>query len=118
MCTNTAFRNVYSSPIIITSFGASAVLLFGAIESPLAQPRNFIGGHFVSALVGTAITRLWVLNPRYQDYLDNTGFHGNTFVNGGLCMATAALAMLISGMVHPPSVQHLSDFQNAQALMT
>lgn len=103
MCTNTAFRNVYSSPIIITSFGASAVLLFGAIESPLAQPRNFIGGHFVSALVGTAITRLWVLNPRYQDYLDNTGFHGNTFVNGGLCMATAALAMLISGMVHPPS---------------
>ncbi|OXG84148.1 HPP family protein [Cryptococcus neoformans var. grubii Br795] len=103
MCTNTAFRNVYSSPIIITSFGASAVLLFGAIESPLAQPRNFIGGHFVSALLGTAITRLWVLNPRYQDYLDNTGFHGNTFVNGGLCMATAALAMLISGMVHPPS---------------
>ncbi|ADV22188.1 HPP family protein [Cryptococcus gattii E566] len=103
MSTSTAFRDVYSSPIIITSFGASAVLLFGVIESPLAQPRNFIGGQFVSALVGTAITRLWVLNPRYQDYLDNTAFHGSTFVNGGLCMATALLAMVVLGMVHPPA---------------
>lgn len=102
MSASTAFRDVYSSPIIITSFGASAVLLFGVIESPLAQPRNFIGGQFVSALVGTAITRLWVLNPRYQDYLDNTAFHGSTFVNGGLCMATALLAMVVLGMVHPP----------------
>ncbi|WVO25104.1 uncharacterized protein IAS62_006490 [Cryptococcus decagattii] len=103
MSANTAFRDVYSSPIIITSFGASAVLLFGVIESPLAQPRNFIGGQFVSALVGTAITRLWVLNPRYLDYLDNTGFHGSTFVNGGLCMATALVAMAVLGLVHPPA---------------
>ncbi|ADV25653.1 Hypothetical protein CGB_N0015W [Cryptococcus gattii WM276] len=51
----------------------------------------------------TAITRLWVLNPRYQDYLDNTAFHGSTFVNGGLCMATALLAMVVLGMVHPPA---------------
>jgi len=103
MSANTAFRTVYHSPLIVTSFGASAVLLFAAIESPLAQPRNFVLGHFVSALVGTAITRLWVLNPSYQVMLDaNNGFYADNFVNGGLCMATAALAQLIIGAVHPP----------------
>ncbi|HMT36755.1 MAG TPA: HPP family protein, partial [Chitinophagaceae bacterium] len=28
---------------LIGSFGASSVLVFGAIDSPLAQPRNLIG---------------------------------------------------------------------------
>ncbi|GLA56011.1 hypothetical protein AnigIFM63604_004100 [Aspergillus niger] len=64
MSTSTAFRDVYNAPTIITSFGASAVLLFGVIESPVAQPRNFVFGHFLSALVGTCITRLFVLNRR------------------------------------------------------
>lgn len=102
MSANTAFQEVYHSPLIITSFGASAVLLFGVIESPLAQPRNFVGGHFISALVGTCITRLWVLDPRYQGYLDNRKFHADTFVNGGLSMATSLLAMLMTGTAHPP----------------
>ncbi|KAJ9130978.1 HPP family protein [Pleurostoma richardsiae] len=103
MSADTAFRDIYHGPLIITSFGASAVLLFAAIESPLAQPRNFVLGHFISALIGTAITRLWGLNPRYHGYLDNTAFHGNTFVNGALCMATSALGQLMIGAVHPPA---------------
>lgn len=103
MSTSTAFRDVYHTPTIITSFGASAVLLFGVIESPVAQPRNFVGGHFISALVGTCITRLFVLNRQYQGYLDNTQFHPSTFINGGVSMATSLLAMLITGTAHPPA---------------
>jgi CBS-domain-containing membrane protein len=38
--------------MVIGSFGASAVLIYGAIDSPLAQPRNLIGGHIISALFG------------------------------------------------------------------
>jgi CBS-domain-containing membrane protein len=38
--------------MVIGSFGASAVLVYGAIESPLAQPRNLVGGHILSAIVG------------------------------------------------------------------
>ena len=37
---------------LIGSFGASSVLIYGAVNSPLAQPRNLIGGHVLSALVG------------------------------------------------------------------
>ena len=37
---------------IIPSMGASAVLLFAAPHSPLAQPWNVFGGHIISAAVG------------------------------------------------------------------
>lgn len=102
MITNTAFHEVYHSPIIITSFGASAVLVFGAIESPVGQPRNVLLGHFISALVGTCITRLFVLDLNYHQELNKNNFHDNVFVNGALSMATSLLAMLVTGTVYPP----------------
>ena len=40
---------------LIGSFGASCVLIYGVIQSPLAQPRNLIGGHVISAIVGVTI---------------------------------------------------------------
>ncbi|MDY0041034.1 MAG: HPP family protein, partial [Desulforhabdus sp.] len=40
--------------MIIGSFGASAVLVYGATKSPLAQPRNLVGGHLLSAIIGVA----------------------------------------------------------------
>ncbi len=43
---------------LIGSFGASSVLVYGVIQSPLAQPRNLIGGHVVSALVGVTVQKL------------------------------------------------------------
>ncbi len=53
---------------LIGSFGASSVLVYGAIHSPLAQPRNLIGGHLISALLGVTIFKLmpdviWVTAP-------------------------------------------------------
>src|SRR6187431_2656059 len=53
---------------LIGSFGASSVLIYGAIQSPLAQPRNLIGGHIVSALVGVTVYQLlpdiiWLTAP-------------------------------------------------------
>ncbi len=53
---------------LIGSFGASSVLVYGVIQSPLAQPRNLIGGHLVSALVGVTVQQfvpdiLWLTAP-------------------------------------------------------
>jgi len=42
---------------LIGSFGASSVLIYGIIQSPLAQPRNLIGGHVISAIVGVTIAK-------------------------------------------------------------
>lgn len=48
----------WNLPLLIGSFGASAVLAFGAPLSPLAQPRNLLGGHLLSALVGVGCQML------------------------------------------------------------
>ena len=37
---------------LIGSFGASAMLLYGTHAVPLAQPRNLMGGHILSAFTG------------------------------------------------------------------
>jgi CBS-domain-containing membrane protein len=36
--------------LVVGSFGASAVLIYGVPNSPLSQPRNLIGGHLLSAI--------------------------------------------------------------------
>lgn len=73
--------------LLIGSFGASAVLVYGAIKSPLAQPRNLLGGHVLSALVGVA---------SYQAL-------GNTpWLAAGLGVALAIVVMLATKTLHPP----------------
>lgn len=48
----------YKLPLLLPSFGASAVLLYAACHTPMAQPRNVIGGHVLSALTGVAAYKL------------------------------------------------------------
>ncbi len=73
--------------LIIGSFGASAVLIYGAVKSPLAQPRNLIGGHVISALIGVAFYRL------LPEHL---------YLASALAVATAIGAMHLTKTLHPP----------------
>lgn len=62
--TLSATENIF----LIGSFGASSVLIYGAIQSPLAQPRNLVGGHVISALVGVTVYKfipdiIWLSAP-------------------------------------------------------
>lgn len=72
---------------LIAPFGASSVLVFGLPQSPLAQPRNVIGGHLVSTAVGLAVFTLL----------------GATPLAFGLGVGIAIAAMLLSGTTHPPA---------------
>jgi len=56
------------SIFLIGSFGATCVLIYGAIQSPMAQPRNLIGGHLISAFVGVTVCKflpdiIWLTAP-------------------------------------------------------
>jgi len=73
--------------MIIGSFGASAVLLYGAIKSPLAQPRNLLGGHVLSALIGVASYEL---------------LSAHLWLAGALAVATAIALMHVTKTLHPP----------------
>ena len=77
--------------------GASAVLCFGAIESPLAQPRALIFGHFFSALIGVCITKLFSLMP------DQARFESLRWLAASLSTALAIVAMQLTGTTHPPA---------------
>ncbi|MGE5504632.1 MAG: HPP family protein [Actinomycetota bacterium] len=44
--------------MLVAPMGASAVLIFGIPESPMAQPAHVIGGHLVAALVALAADHL------------------------------------------------------------
>ena len=50
-------------PWIIAPFGATCVLLFAAPSSPLAQPRNVVLGHLVSAASGLVLINLFGNSP-------------------------------------------------------
>jgi len=72
---------------LIGSFGASAVLIFGATNSPLAQPRNLVFGHLISAIVGVCIYKL------IPDHL---------WLSSALSVSLSIVLMQITKTMHPP----------------
>ncbi|CAM4179521.1 HPP family protein [Flavobacterium antarcticum] len=72
---------------LIGSFGASSVLVYGVIESPLAQPRNLIGGHVVSATIGVTIQQL------IPDLI---------YIAAPLAVSLSIVCMQITKTLHPP----------------
>ncbi|MEW6673226.1 MAG: HPP family protein [Thermodesulfobacteriota bacterium] len=73
--------------MLIGSFGASAVLIYGAVRSPLAQPRNLMGGHIFSAIIGVAAFNI---------------FGGHMWLAAPFAVATAIAVMHATRTLHPP----------------
>lgn len=73
--------------LIIGSFGASAVLIYGAINSPLSQPRNLIGGHLLSAIIGVSVYKI------LPDYL---------ILSSALAVSISIVVMQLTLTLHPP----------------
>ncbi len=73
--------------LMIGSLGASAVLVYGAPRSPLAQPRNLIGGHILSALVGVLCFDLLAQTPGLAQ---------------AVAVASAIALMHLTRTLHPP----------------
>ncbi len=79
--------SVTDNIFLIGSFGASAVLIYGTPHVPYAQPRNLIGGHFISALTGVAIVQFLAIPVEFQ---------------AALAVSLAIVFMHISRTIHPP----------------
>jgi CBS-domain-containing membrane protein len=73
--------------LLIAPFGASCVLVFALPQSPLAQPRNVIGGHLVSTTVGLVTFTLLGSQP----------------LSFGIAVGVAIAAMELTGTLHPPA---------------
>ncbi|MDO8283039.1 MAG: HPP family protein [Thermodesulfovibrionia bacterium] len=73
--------------MVIGSFGASAVLIYGAVKSPLAQPRNLLGGHIFSAVIGVASYQM---------------LSQHIWLAGAVAVATSIAFMHATKTLHPP----------------
>ncbi len=73
--------------MILGSFGASAVLIYGAIRSPLAQPRNLLGGHILSAVIGVTAFQ-WL--------------GGQPWLATAVAVSTSIALMHLTKTLHPP----------------
>lgn len=74
-------------PLVLGSFGASIFVLFILPDTPFAQPRNVIGGHFVSTLVGLLFFH----------------FVGPDWWSMALSLGTALAFMQLLNVPHPPA---------------
>ena len=77
--------------LILGSFGASAVLLYGAPFSPLAQPRNVFLGHLLCAVIGVATYKAC-----------GEPVLGSNLVAAPLSVCFGIMAMQIFDCLHPP----------------
>ena len=80
-----AFYSDY--PLILGSFGATIFVLFILQDTPFAQPRNVIGGHFISSLVGLAF--YYFVGPEWWSM--------------ALSLAVALSLMQLLRVPHPPA---------------
>ena len=74
-------------PIIMGSFGASIFVLFVLPDSPFAQPRNVIIGHFITTLIGLIFYNLV----------------SSDWWSMALALAFAIAAMQLLRVPHPPA---------------
>ncbi len=81
------FYTTVDNLFLIGSFGASSVLIYGAINSPLSQPRNLIGGHVISAIVGVTAYKF---------------LPGGVLIAAPFAVSLSIVLMQITKTLHPP----------------
>lgn len=73
--------------LVLGSFGASCVLVFGFPSVPFSQPRNIIIGHTLSSFIGLIF--LMMFGPEWWSL--------------ALAVGTTIAAMMLTRTVHPPA---------------
>ncbi|MCS5693230.1 HPP family protein [Cyanobium sp. FGCU-6] len=76
-----------SVALVLGSFGATCVLVFGYPDVPFSQPRNVIGGHVLSSLTGLLVLTVF----------------GAHWWAVALAAGTAIALMMLTRTVHPPA---------------
>ncbi|MDQ7733031.1 HPP family protein [Halomonas sp. SpR1] len=83
-----SFLSSHSNALwLMAPFGATMVILFGLPASPLAQPRNIVAGHLITAALGLMVAHF-------------LGVHEWTL---GLAVGLSIVTMMLSNTIHPPA---------------
>ena len=83
----------FDDPYLIASFGATAVLIYGAPKAPFSKPKNVFFGHLFSAIIGVGVACVFDLFGLYTD---------NYPIAIALAVSLAIIVMMVTGTIHPP----------------
>ena len=83
----------FDDPYLIASFGATAVLIYGAPKAPFSQPKNVFFGHLFSASIGVSIAWIFNVLGLYADHYP---------IAIASAVAVAIVVMMVTGTIHPP----------------
>lgn len=72
---------------LMAPFGATAVLVFGVPNSPLAATKNVIFGHLITTAIGLLFLHFWDVTP----------------LTLGLATGLGIFSMLMTKTTHPPA---------------
>ena len=81
------YGDIQNALFLVGSFGASAVLIYGAPQAEFSQPRNLVGGHIVSALVGVSVYK-------YLNF--------DVMMLSALAVSLSTIVMHYTRTLHPP----------------
>lgn len=84
---NSKYLTAHDNIFLIGSFGASSVLIYGIINSPFSQPRNLIGGHLISAIIGVTVYKI---------------IPSELWLSSAIAVSFSIVVMQITKTLHPP----------------
>jgi CBS-domain-containing membrane protein len=87
MCVALVMLDLERVPYLLASLGGSCVILFGIPDNVMAQPRSFIGGHFVGTTVGLIFSH---------------SFSVGIFTTA-CAVGTAIALMMVTDTIHSPA---------------
>ncbi|KAI9144494.1 HPP family-domain-containing protein [Paraphysoderma sedebokerense] len=88
---------------IVGSFGATAVLLYCAIDSALAQPRNVFGGSLIAAAVGVCCRHIFdVITYGTSAHESGLGYNFWRWIPAAFAVSLTIVFQMITRTVHPP----------------
>ncbi|KAH3673193.1 hypothetical protein WICMUC_003811 [Wickerhamomyces mucosus] len=85
---------IHNTPIIVASYGATAILAFNAINAPFSQPRNIFIGHVLASILGVCICKLFELSVEGRNHF---------YVGGAIAVGLSSVVMFLTNTIHPPA---------------
>lgn len=93
--------------LILTSFGASIVLLYCAPKVPFSQPYNVIVGHSIGAGIGVLSNLYFAFHPLSVSLVNAlTGVESvaaNHLIAAPVAVSLSCMAMMMTKSIHPPA---------------
>ncbi|MGO2355810.1 MAG: HPP family protein [Marinomonas foliarum] len=72
---------------VMAPFGATMVILFALPNSPLAQPKNILGGHLLTTTIGLISLQFWDVTP----------------LTMAISVGVGVSLMMLTNTLHPPA---------------